>query len=160
MSIIFTLQRQAETPHSTSGIITGPDGKLICHILERGAGNPDHPRIPLGVYIVSHKPLGSSEFDKSFTTLLGADYKGVLWLPNVPGRTNIEVHTANFVEQLLGCLATGLSIGRDAQGDFSVPGGQSSPAYKSLYLAIAPHLDGPEDVRLYIRDIAPDAALV
>jgi len=33
--------------------------------------------------------------------------KYALWVQDVPGRSEIMVHTANFVKQLLGCLAPG-----------------------------------------------------
>ena len=137
----FFLQRVAETPNSTWGTLSDPEGRPICSTLERGAANPDHVRIPAATYAIGRKAIGQSEFDKTFTGLLGAEYKGILWLPNVPGRTNIELHTANEISQLLGCIASGNGIDQDANGDYGIVGGTSLPAYKKLYLAISPCVD-------------------
>lgn len=154
----FLYKRMGETDHSTWGIIDVPDGRVF--ILERGLRNLDHPRISAGSYEIARKPIGTSEFDRSFKTLLGpAAYKGILWFPHVLNRTNIEIHTANFIEQLLGCLATGMSIAKDGNGDFSVPGGQSSPAYKRLYLAISAAIDAG-GASLSILDIPAGQAMV
>lgn len=155
----FLHQRMGETLTSTYGSICGPDEREICKILERGEHNPDHVRIPAGAYQIGRKPFGSSEFDSTFSQLIGPSYKGILWLPEVPGRTNIELHTANFVEQLLGCLATGTSIGHDATGDYCIPGGQSRPAYRALYMAISPQID-LGGATLSIKDIASAALIV
>lgn len=148
----FTLARVAETPCSTWGRLSRQDGTSICSTLERGAHNLDHVRITAATYAIGRKAIGQSEFDHTFADYLGADYHGILWLPNVPGRTNIELHTANEISQLLGCIASGNGIDRDAIGDFIVIGGTSLPAYKKLYLAISPFVDA-DGAQLIIRDI-------
>ncbi len=152
----ITLQRMGETPHSTWGNLfdAGPGGMPLCKILERGASNPDHVRIPAGAYQIDRKKIGQSEFDKTFGEIIGANYKGILWLPDVPGRSNIEIHTANFVEQLLGCLATATEITKDGAGYFAAA--QSRAAYIPVYKAISPAVDAG-GVTLTIRDIVPAA---
>lgn len=149
----FTLARRGETRLSTWGELSGPNGGVICKILERGACNPDHVRIPAATYTIQRKPLGSSEFDGTFKDLLGDLYKGILWLPNVPGRSNIEIHSANVIEQLLGCLATGTSISLDTNKDYMISGGTSRPGFVAAYKAISPAIDAG-GAQIAIHDIA------
>lgn len=151
----FKLNRFEETSLSTWGDFYAPDQATpICQILERGAQNPAHPRIPAGIYEIGRKPLGASHFDGEFKTLIGADYKGILLLPNVPGRSNIEIHTANIVQQLEGCLATGGKITKDDHGDFAIEGGTSKPAYAHIYPLISAAIDNG-GAQIEITDIAP-----
>lgn len=148
----FTLQRMAQTECSTWGTLAGTDGTELCKILERGAQNPAHTRILPGTYGLGRKPLGASRFDFAFKALIGAGYKGILWLPNVPGRSNIEIHTANLIQQLEGCLATGEKIEQDSHGDFCIAGGTSKPAYAKLYPLISAAIDAG-GAALVIKDI-------
>lgn len=149
----FTLVRKGETQCSTWGELHDPNGAQLCRILERGAGNPTHPRIRAGVYVIARKPFGASRFDCAFRKLIGADYKGILWLPHVPGRSNIEIHTANTVEQLKGCLATGDDIVRDSRGDLAIAGGTSNLAYARIYPLISAAIESG-GAELAISDIA------
>jgi hypothetical protein len=149
---IFTLTRKGETAHSSWGVLQASDGALLCMILERGAHNRSHPRIDAGLYELAHKPLGASRFDAGFARLIGAGYKGVLWLPDVPGRSAIEIHTANFVRQLRGCLATGGRIVRDRDDDFAIAGGTSRPAYARLYPVMLAAIE-KGGARLRVKDI-------
>ncbi len=148
----FILNRKEQTPLSTWGELIDPSGVRLCKILERGVHNPAHPRIPAGIYRVTRKPFGTSHFDATFRSLIGETYKGILWLPDVPGRSNIEIHAANFVSQLEGCLATGGAIMRDTDGDFAIAGGTSRPAFAHAYAALSPAIDAGE-TRLLIKDI-------
>ena len=152
MATTFTLARRAETACSTWGEFRDAGGRVLCQVLERGPANPAHPRIAAGTYEIARKPPGASHFDHAFQSLIGADYTGVLWLPHVPGRTNIEIHTANLVQQLEGCLATGEAIERDRHGDFMIAGGTSRPAYARLYPVVSAAIDGG-GARLAIADI-------
>ena len=130
----FTLARIAETPCSTWGELRDSNGAALCKILERGAHNLAHPRIPEGCYAIARKRFGTSRFDSGYRELVGAAYTGILWLPNVPGRSNIEIHTANLVQQLEGCLATGNEIRRDRCGDFMIAPG-AEPAGLRAHLS-------------------------
>ena len=138
---IFVVQRMAETPCSTWGTLRDPSGAPVCKVLERGAHNPAHLRIAAGLYRVTRKPFGASHFDGTFRNLIGESYKGILWLADVPSRANIEIHTANFVEQLEGCLAAGGQIARDGRGVFMIVGGTSRPAFARLYALLSPAID-------------------
>lgn len=148
----FTLLRLGETDRSTHGEMLSPVGDLVCKILERGAHNPAHPRIPAGTYRVVCKPFCASHFDATFRALIGESYKGILWLPGVPGRSNIEIHAANRIEQLEGCLATGGAIVREADGDFAIAGGTSRPAFAHAYAVLSSAIDAG-GAQLLIHDI-------
>jgi hypothetical protein len=148
----FTLTRKAETPLSTWGEMADPSGGLLCKILERGVRNPAHPRIAAGVYHLTRKSFGASHFDTTLRKIIGESYKGILWLPDVPGRANIEIHTANFVSQLEGCLATGGAIVREADGNFAIAGGTSRPAFAHAYAALSSAIDA-DCAQLLIKDI-------
>lgn len=136
----FTLARQAQTDCSTWGVMSDEDGIEICRWLERGPSNPDgHPRIPAGSYEIERKPFGASKFDHVYLDLIGARYHGILWLPSVPGRQNIEFHTANFETQLLGCLAAATSIVTGPDGNFDAV--ESKVAYTKAYPLISAAVD-------------------
>lgn len=95
---------------ATIGKIIDPDyqdGKLICRTLERpnNDNKPDNKRtpendagcIPEGTYDViwSYSP----HFKKETFEIL-----------NVPNRAGIRIHSANWVDELLGCIATATTI--------------------------------------------------
>jgi hypothetical protein len=148
----FILTRKGETPCSTWGALADPLGVPLCKILERGAHNPSHPRIVAGLYRLTRKPFGASHFDATLREYIGESYKGILWLADVPGRGNIEIHPANFTSQLEGCLATGGAIVREADGDFAVAGGTSRLAFAHAYAALSPAIDAG-GAQLLIKDI-------
>ena len=148
----FVVARLAETDCSTAGELRDPRGTPLCKILERGAHNLAHPRIPAGRYRLALKPFGASRFDSAYRELIGGAYRGILWLPDVPGRANIEIHTANLVQQLEGCLATGDDIARDRSGDFMIAGGTSRTAYARIYPVLSVAIDDGRG-ELRIRDI-------
>lgn len=147
----FILARRGETQLSTWGELSGPNG-VVCKILERGAGNPDHVRIPAATYQIKRKPLGTSEFDATLSGLMGDTYKGILWLQDVPGRSNIEMHPANLYSQLLGCLATGTSISLDPDKNYQITGGTSRAGYLTTYKQISPAIDA-DGAQIIIQDI-------
>jgi hypothetical protein len=127
----FYLRRIAHTSRSTRGLFFAPDGvTTLCQALERGPSNPDgHVRIPAGTYkLILHQP---SEFDASLTGKLGSAYHGVIRLVDVPGRTAIEIHPANEVEELKGCIAPGDTWHTDDYGEFCV--WSSMDACKAIY---------------------------
>ncbi len=83
----------------TLGSMANEDRNFRCLTLERPWKNnqPDVSCIPKGEY------LGKLN--------LGSKFGYPVWqLQNVPGRTAIEVHPANLVSQLEGCIALGYSI--------------------------------------------------
>jgi hypothetical protein len=85
----------------TFGKLTSNDGKFFCYTLERPVDG-DHPCIPAGL-------------------VQGHDRRCIIpgtpgayrcpELMNVPGRSQIQIHIANRVVELLGCIAPGERIG-------------------------------------------------
>lgn len=147
--LTFNLFRLGETALSTWGKLVAPDSKVLCNVLERGAGNKEHPRIPAGTFTVEFRTT-PSKFDGELRTLLGDNYAGVPVVMNVPGRLNIEIHPANKLEELEGCLAPNITIGRDDNDNFM--GFASLKAYRPFYLALkSAKANGP--VELTVHDI-------
>lgn len=94
--MLITVQRDIETPQSLSGYML-LDGVRECFTLEPGRTepvHPGHPCIPAGKYLVK---------------LTLSPHMGFITpeLQNVPGRTAIRIHPANFPSELLGCTAVG-----------------------------------------------------
>ncbi len=90
----FRLER-FYTPISTPGRLFDSNNLLFCQTVERPhqtfGGN--HPAIPEGVY----KALRYA-----------SPVHGNVWmLQDVPGRSEIEIHVANWPSELLGCIALG-----------------------------------------------------
>lgn len=138
---VFTITRLINNGFSTAGEIVDDAGKLICRTMERGPNNPDHPRIPAGLYPVTLRRIGDSKFDHRLTQFMGADYHGVPLLHDVPGRQNIEVHPANIFSELEGCIAPGLHIVLDPHHGYVIPPGASRPAFATLYHPLALAID-------------------
>lgn len=101
------INRLRYSPRSTCGEMW-IDGTFFCYTLERpsrdfvGAIAPFS--IPGGVYTVA--PRWSNHLQMN-----------VLGVNNVPGRTDIEIHPANYPSQLLGCIAVGDKQSEDYVGD-------------------------------------------
>ncbi len=90
------LERTKLLPTGTLGKLS-VDGLFECFTLERPtekSGGPEPFCIPIGIYRVS------IIFSPHFQML-------VPWIMDVPGRTNIEIHPANWISDLLGCVAVG-----------------------------------------------------
>lgn len=108
------LERFIHSDECTIGRLLDPERVLVCYILERPAfGEPK--RIDAGTFkcikYVSPKIVGA-KMAKGMTQDEAEKAAKVWWLQNVPGRSMIEIHIANYPRQLLGCLAPGLTIGR------------------------------------------------
>lgn len=58
----------------------------------------DHSCIPPGVY--PYRVAPSPRLDGRL----------VIWIDNVPGRINIQIHPANYTKDILGCVAPGLTV--------------------------------------------------
>lgn len=102
----FTLIRDYKT-EATIGVLIDPaTGKHICKTLERPnlSNQKDNPKtaanesscIPEGVYVC-----------KKYSS---AKYPDTWEVTGVPNRDNILFHSANYVSQLLGCIATATTI--------------------------------------------------
>lgn len=116
--MLIKVTRDMVTPSSVSGILT-VDG-LSMYTLEPGANpiNTGHPTIPAGKYRV---------------LLTRSPHLGYVTpeLQDVPGRTAIRIHVANFIHELLGCTAVGSTRSRmPSQTEWAVWG--SLKAFQAL----------------------------
>ena len=95
MSAPFDIVRQPSTAKGTEGELL-VEGIHMCYTLERPwlDDAQDISSIPLGVYEV--RPCWSEHFNALMPHLM-----------DVPGRSQIMLHPANWVSQLKGCIALG-----------------------------------------------------
>jgi hypothetical protein len=129
-------------------------------IVERGAHNANgHPRIPAGLYRLAIRPFGESHFDTSLKQKV-EHYRGIIQVLDGPdrlleraGRTHIEMHPANTVDQLLGCLATAQITRRSDYGTHDFIGMQSVWAFQRAYPVIADAVENG-GAMLQVIDIA------
>lgn len=103
MPDVMTLERLHFTDKSTIGEIH-LDGTRFCYSLElscRKASKDGKLAIPCGRYEICM--TYSTKFDKDMPEIM-----------DVPGRTGIRIHPANYPSELLGCVAPGLKYDTDS----------------------------------------------
>lgn len=97
--MLLTLTRTKTSLSGTFGVITDEDGIRLCYTVERPKTGV-HPCIAPGTY--------------TFNSFISPT-KGDVWLRDDKsandGRSMIEIHSANFASELLGCIAPGDAIG-------------------------------------------------
>lgn len=93
--LTLVLNRQNGDSYGTFGDLERADGSIICVTCER-SDHGDHPCIPAGTYRCSMRWS-----EKHQRRLYGVA---------VPGRSDIEIHSANWPSQLLGCIALGEKV--------------------------------------------------
>lgn len=78
----------------TRGNLSEVGGSFTCKTIERSKNDPEYPCIPEGWYVAKkyYSPANKCQ---------------VWLLQDVPGRTMIEFHIANWPHELLGCIAPG-----------------------------------------------------
>jgi hypothetical protein len=114
---LLRLNRLIHGDNATIGKIVNPerDNEYVCWTVERSAyGVPC--RIPKGLYRVKMRvsPRLEGLLIKKGLTAVDARLKARVWeLQNVAGRTAIQIHVANRYSELQGCIAPGLSNGKD-----------------------------------------------
>lgn len=92
--------RRPSTETETMGEWLNDDGSTLCYTIELPwkDNDPQISCIPEGTYIFLKYESPT---------------KGQVWMAqNVPGRSDIELHNANFAYQLRGCLGVGSEIGQ------------------------------------------------
>lgn len=94
MKLIRTLQNDEGTFGTLYIVDANPYGVTV----ERPKTIADHPCIPPGVY--------------HWRKFVSPHNGPCLLIENVPGRDLIEMHSANFMLQLLGCIAPGKAFAR------------------------------------------------
>lgn len=129
----LVLERDVYTGTSTTGQLY-VDSQLECYTLERSESDPTHPCIPEGEYEVLLVPPGPR-----LAALF--DYKLYPEVQNVPGRSGIFIHPANWAYQLEGCIAPGKPRGENVVYN-------SRHAFEVLMTLLQTHTDG---ITLVIR---------
>jgi len=81
---------------------------------------------------ISRIPNGTYNWKKWYSPTYKME---VIRLEGVPGRTNILIHPANYVSQLRGCIAIGLTAA-DINGDGFIDVTSSRAAVKKLVAAL------------------------
>ena len=84
------------------------DGVFFCYTLERPSINATGAQLPLCI------PTGTYSVTPRWSAHNNME---VLGINDVPGRTDIEIHPANWPTQLLGCVAVGDIQSQDYVGD-------------------------------------------
>lgn len=95
----YNLMRVVKAPDLTYGVLLNPDGYPVCLMLERPwkDNQTGISCIPEGRYLAQR---------------YNSPTKGEVWeLQNTGPRSNIEIHPANLVSELEGCLAPGREFG-------------------------------------------------
>lgn len=94
------LQRTDQTDRRTYGELRHEDGAFICHTLELPWRNNESGK--------SCIPAREYECRRDWHHPLAANRYKVWEYQNVPGgRTDVQIHVANRVDQIRGCVATG-----------------------------------------------------
>lgn len=125
----FTLVRRY-LPLGTKGWLYDPNGWFVCFTVERSQTG-DHPCIPEGTYTA--KRYDSPKHGPN------------TWqLENVPNRTNIQFHVANWPRELLGCIAPGEYETKAPNGE---PGVLSSRAAYGKFMALT---EGEDEIQFTI----------
>lgn len=100
------LQLIAETPDSTLSVLS-QKGRFVCFVLEDGyreIKEPGRTRIPPGRYKVEYRKHGG--FFEKHRSRWGHVF--VPQLLDVPGFSDILIHSGNTVDDTRGCLLAGL----------------------------------------------------
>lgn len=148
----IVLRRRHDDGEATVGSIS-IDDEQQCDTLEdqyRAVKKSGDTRIPAGKYKVELKPLGTSRFDASAKRNLGEYHKGMLRLVDVPGFSEILIHTGNTAKHTAGCILVGLGVGKDENGHHKVI--NSWTAYRKIYPPIAEAILAGERVTIEIID--------
>lgn len=100
----LTIRRLVDTGHETYGQLLDSLERFLCYTLE----------LPWLLNAVGKSciPAGTYPLRRRYSNKHGCE---VFEIANVPDRTDIELHAANFATQLLGCVALGEEVEHFAQ---------------------------------------------
>src|SRR3990167_2998490 len=102
----FTLRRRYSS-HGTYWELSREDGSHVAYTCEPAHMHLTHPCVPEGAYRVER-------YDSP-------KHGPNTWqLENVPHRTNIQIHIANWPSELLGCITLGGGFGSSESGEWGV----------------------------------------
>ncbi len=123
MKLILARSKTFSNDRQTTGVLFNEQLDELCKILELPWLDNVRRKscIPEGEYrVMAHQ---SPKFGACF------------WVRDVPGRSEILIHPANYTRQLLGCLAPGLDFG-DIDGDGVIDVKSSRKAMEKLLLTL------------------------
>lgn len=135
--MLIELCRHSYSPAGTFGALTVGDLELATCELPWHGNKPGESCIPEGVYDLQ---LRDSPLIDRITK---GEYRQGWEVCNVPDRSYIMIHPANWPEELEGCIAPGLTHGV-LNGKNGV--GSSLPAFRKLMAAMP---EGENELRVY-----------
>lgn len=129
--MIVDVFRGSDDPNSVPSKVS-VNGIFQCYGLEPARINPVHP---------GHPCIPAGEYDVIITLSPHLGYETPELL-NVPGRSDIRWHVANYPKDVLGCLA----VGETRSVDFV---GNSKAAFEALMTKLATRLPGEKITARY-----------
>ncbi|OGV08712.1 MAG: hypothetical protein A2499_05085 [Stygiobacter sp. RIFOXYC12_FULL_38_8] len=103
-------------------------------------------RIPDGIYNVKIRTHG--RWHESFKRKFPMSHKGMLEIADVPGFTDILIHTGNTDDDSSGCILVGVNVD---EKDFTILPGTSTPAYLNMYKKVIAAIARKEEVLLIVE---------
>ena len=135
------LVRDELSENGTRGTLQTEAGEHICHTLELPWRN-NEPQL-------SCIPAAPTHFRRRYSP---HNKCVVFTATNVPGRTHINIEVANYVRQLLGCIALGT-----ARIDIDKDGIQDVAGSRAAFEAFMARMEGVEEFTLDIVNAAVPA---
>lgn len=126
------------------------DGQFECFTLEDQKQKTKvmhETRIPEGNYNIKLRTYGKwhSRFQEKFPAL----HKGMLQICDVPGFSDILIHTGNTDDDSSGCILVGKNVD---EINFRILAGQSTAAYVPMYTKVLSAFNKKDTVRIMIED--------
>jgi len=148
--MLIYLTRLFRNPEETIGTISAR-GQIFGFSLEdekRTKKVYAETRIPAGSYPVRLRKFGAHHhrYKKRFPQF----HKGMLWLMDVPGFTDILIHIGNTHKDTAGCPLIGTQAKINLDNRYSLV--NSTQAYINFYKTVMLYLESGEDVYIKIRD--------
>lgn len=143
----YTLQRIKQNTSATFGEMRGAAGARLCYTLERPYVDANHDGVTdKGVSCI---PAGTYHVKRRWSPKHQRNVYGLL---NVPGRSDIEIHSANDARELEGCIALGTEFGEVETKKFGAGYGvrHSKDAVETFEKLV-----GVDEWTLVIKDAAP-----
>lgn len=149
------VDRWATTKHSTAGKLL-INGQFKGYTLEDTYHKPkihSETRIWDGTYPLRRRNVPGSRFDARYIEKLGAVYKGMFEICNVPEFDSTLLHTGNTHRDTEGCLLVGNTQSLGPDGDYVI--GDSVNFFKTLYPILNLAWEAGEPIHITLKDRTP-----